>query len=196
VGRSRAQQSDRTLVMATRFLEDIRREILHAAQQGADIEPRVRSVHERQGHATPEFRTLAIPIPEGVGAMAPDALSGTIARYARRYAPDCLLLALEAETEAADGSSRTLLIAEARDRKGTRMYWMQPFRSSRGAVDWDEPLEGGWRDPGEAEMVLDEAFAGEAPAPVPPPHTVRRRAGRPPADREVVLPGTGAGEAD
>jgi hypothetical protein len=192
VGRSRTQQAERTLGMATRFLEEIRDDIGRAAREGADIEPRIRSVHERSGHATPEFRTIAIPLPDEIGAAPPEVLSGAIAHYTARRAPDCLLLAMEAEIEEDGGSRRTLLIAEARDRAGTRMYWMQPFQSGAAAVDWDEPLEGGWRDPGEAEMILDAAFAGrDLPAEAPRPRR-RRPARRAAADREVPL----AGRAD
>ena len=38
------------------------------------------------------------------------------------------------------------------------MYWMQPYSPTGSRVDWDEPLTGGWCDPGEAEMILDAAF--------------------------------------
>lgn len=200
MGRSRTQQAERTLGMATRFLEEIRDDIGRAAREGADIEPRIRSVHERAGHATPEFRTIAIPLPDEIGAAPPEVLSGAIAHYAARRAPDCLLLAMEAEMDADGGGRRTLLIAEARDLAGTRMYWMQPFRPSGAAVDWDEPVEGGWRDPGEGEMILDAAFAGRDLPPEPP----RRRRRRPAAevdalagaDREVALQGAAAGRAD
>jgi hypothetical protein len=150
------QQLERTLGMATRFLDEVRGDIGRAALEGADIPPRLRSVHEKPGHATPEFRTVAIPVPDGMGGVPPEILSGTIARYAKTRKPDCLLLAMEAEMDG-DGN-RTLLIAEARDRNGTRMYWMQPYRPAGTRVDWEEPLAGGWSDPGEAEMILDAAF--------------------------------------
>jgi hypothetical protein len=197
VGRSRTQQIERTLTMATRFLDEVRDDIGRAARDGGDIAPRIRSVHERAGHATPEFRTLAIPLPDGFDAP-PDALSGTIAHYARQRAPDCLLLAMEARVQEGEGDPRTLLIAEARDRAGTRMYWMQPFRPGAAAVDWEEPMEGGWRDPGEAEMILDAAFAGSDLPPEPPrrPRRTRASARSRGADREVVLPGPGAGRGD
>lgn len=196
MGQSRTHRIERTLGMATKFLDEIRDEIGRAAREGADIEPRVRSVNERAGHATPEFRTLAIPIPDEIGTLPPDALSGTIARFAERRRPDCLMLAMEAQMDDA-GVPRTLLIAEARDRSGTRMYWMQPFRADGRDVEWEEPLEGGWRDPGEAEMILDAAFAGrDLPADVPSPPRPRRRpavapATGPAADREVPLAGAG-----
>lgn len=192
MARSRTQQLERTLGMATRFLEEVRDDIGRAAQEGADIPPRLRSVHEKPGHATPEFRTLAIPVPDEVGGVSPDILSGTIARYAESRRPDCLMLAMEAEM--ADGEDgRALLIAEARDRAGTRMYWMQPFRPGGSRVDWEEPLTGGWCDPGEAEMILDASFPlGEARD----EGNRRGRGGKAtPDDREVPLAGV-RGRAD
>lgn len=196
------QQLERTLGMATRFLEEVRGDIGRAALEGADIPPRLRSVHEKPGHATPEFRTLAIPVPDGLGNVPPEILAGTIAKYAQARKPDCLMLAMEAEM--ADGDdSRTVLIAEARDRAGTRMYWMQPFRPGGSKVDWEEPLTGGWCDPGEAEMILDAAFPrGEAredaaAARRTPADQARRDVRRqvPQEDREVPLAGV-AGRAD
>ena len=152
------QQLERTLGMATRFLDEVRGDIGRAALEGADIPPRLRSVHEKPGHATPEFRTVAIPVPAGMAGVPPEILSGTIARYAETKHPDCLLLAMEAELEADGKGRRPVLIAEARDRAGTRMYWMQPYRPAGSHVDWEEPMAGGWADPGEAEMILDAAF--------------------------------------
>src|SRR5687768_2565783 len=143
VARSRIQQLERTLGMATRFLDEVRGDIGRAALEGADIPPRLRSVHEKPGHATPEFRTVAIPIPDGLGGVPPEILSGTIARYAQTKKPDCLLLAMEAEMDADGNGSRQVLIAEARDRTGTRMYWMQPYSPEGTHVDWAEPLAGG-----------------------------------------------------
>ena len=203
MARSRMQQLERTLGMATRFLEEVRGDIGRAAMEGADIPPRLRSVHEKPGHATPEFRTLAIPVPDGLGSVPPEILSGTIARYAQTRKPDCLMLAMEAEMQADGEGSRTVLIAEARDRAGTRMYWMQPFRPAGTKVDWEEPLTGGWCDPGEAEMILDAAFPrGEAREEVAvarrtPAERARREARRqvPQEDREVPLAGV-AGRAD
>ncbi|HEU0300591.1 MAG TPA: hypothetical protein VFR37_14070 [Longimicrobium sp.] len=189
--------------MATRFLEEVRDDIGRAALEGADIPPRLRSVHEKPGHATPEFRTLAIPVPDGLGSMPPEILSGTIAKYAQTRKPDCLMLAMEAEMQAEGDAGRTVLIAEARDRAGTRMYWMQPFRPGGSRVDWEEPLTGGWCDPGEAEMILDAAFPrGEArveaaaPRATPAEHARREiRRQVPHEDREVPLAGV-AGRAD
>jgi hypothetical protein len=198
------QQIERTLGMATRFLDEVRTDVGRAAMEGADIPPRLRSVHEKPGHATPEFRTVAIPVPDGLGCVPPEILSGTIARYAQTKKPDCLLLAMEAEMDADGDGSRSVLIAEARDRSGTRMYWMQPYRPSGTRVDWEEPLTGGWCDPGEAEMILDAAFSrAEARAlraddlPRSKVDNDRRDARRqtPELDREVPLMAVG-GRAD
>jgi hypothetical protein len=202
VARSRIQQIERTLGMATRFLDEVRGDIGRAALEGADIPPRLRSVHEKPGHATPEFRTVAIPVPDGLGSVSPEILAGTIAKYAQTRKPDCLMLAMEAEMEADEGS-RTVLIAEARDRTGTRMYWMQPYSPAGSKVDWDEPLTGGWCDPGEAEMILDAAFKrGDATRlrddAKPSSEERARRDDRrqtPMEDREVPLLGM-AGRAD
>lgn len=204
MARSRMQQIERTLGMATRFLDEVRGDIGRAALEGADIPPRLRSVHEKPGHATPEFRTVAIPVPDGLGSVPPDILSGTIAKYAQTRKPDCLMLAMEAEMDADGEGSRTVLIAEARDRTGTRMYWMQPYSPAGTRVDWDEPLTGGWCDPGEAEMILDAAFKrGDASylrpdaAGATPEERARREVRRqtPLEDREVPLVGI-AGRAD
>lgn len=153
MARSRIVQMERTLGFATRFLEEVREDIGRAVAEGADTPPRLRSIHERAGHATPEFRTLTIPIPEGIGGASPEVLSGTIARYAATKTPDCLLLALEAITD--DGP---VLIAEARDRAGTRLFWMQPYAAVSRRVSWQEPMQGGWTDPDGEEMILDAAF--------------------------------------
>ena len=99
MARSRMQQIERTLGMATRFLDEVRGDIGRAALEGADIPPRLRSVHEKPGHATPEFRTVAIPVPDGLGSVPPEILSGTIAKYAQTRKPDCLMLAMEAEMD-------------------------------------------------------------------------------------------------
>lgn len=148
---------ERTLGFATRFLDEVRDDIGQAALGGTDTPPRIRSVHEAPGHATPEFRTLNIPMPDGIGGASPEILSGAIARFAADKKPDRLLLALEAQM---DGAS--VLIAEARDRAGTRMFWVQPFATVGTQVLWSEPLDGGWRDPGDEEMILDASFKGRA----------------------------------
>jgi hypothetical protein len=158
LARSKLVQMERTLGFATRFLTEMREEIDRASAAGSDIPPCVRSVHERAGHATPEFRTLAIPVPQNLGAVSPEILSGAIARYAAQKSPDCLMLALQAEMERPEGGSGPVLIAEARDRMGTRLFWMQAYTVSGPRVAWDDPVEGGWRDPGEEEMILDAAF--------------------------------------
>jgi hypothetical protein len=152
---------ERTLGFATRFLDEVRDDIGQAALGGTDTPPRIRSVHEAPGHATPEFRTLNIPMPDGIGGASPEILSGAIARFAADKKPDRLLLALEAQMEGA-----SVLIAEARDRAGTRMFWVQPFAVHGTRVLWSEPLDGGWRDPGDEEMILDASFKGRALAEV------------------------------
>jgi hypothetical protein len=157
MARSKLIQMERTLSLATRFLTEMREEIDRAAAAGSDVPPRVRSVHERPGHATPEYRTMAIPVPDGMGGVSPQILSGAIARYATQKNPDCLMLGLEAEMER-EGGPGPVLIAEARDRMGTRLFWMQAYRVAGGRVAWDDPAEGGWQDPGEEEMILDAAF--------------------------------------
>ncbi|HKP74905.1 MAG TPA: hypothetical protein VJT67_05145 [Longimicrobiaceae bacterium] len=153
--RSRIQQMERVLTFAARFLEEVREDIHRCKMDGSDTPPRIRSVHERPGHATPEFRTLTIPIPDGYGGLSPEVLSGAIAKFAAGKRPDCLLLALEAEN--GDGP---LLIAEARCRYGTRLFWMQPFTWRASKLEWGEPLDGGWQDPDGEEMILDAAFTG------------------------------------
>jgi hypothetical protein len=152
--RSRIMQVERVLSFATRFLDEIRDDIARARMDGSDAPPRLRGIHERPGHATPEFRTLNIPVPAGLGGVSPEVLSGTIARYAVSKTPDVLLLALEAET--GDGP---VLIAEARCRFGTRLFWMQPFSVNGSLVTWGQPVDNGWRDPGDEEMILDAAFS-------------------------------------
>ncbi len=144
---------ERVLSFATRFLEEVRADISRAKMDGTDTPPRLRSVHERPGHATPEFRTLNIPAPDGM-ELSPDVLSAVIARYAAPKRPDCLILAFEAELD-----GRPVLISEARCKFGTRLFWMQPFTLEATHVEWDEPLHEGWRDPGDEEMILDASFA-------------------------------------
>ncbi len=150
---------ERTLELARAFLHEVRRDLERAVAAGSDLPPRIRSVHERAGHATPEYRTLAVPIPSGGGGASPEVLSGVIARYAAAKVPLGLLLALDALTESAGGIQHSVLICEARDRTGTRLFFVQPFRVEAGLVSWNDPVEGGWRDPGEEEMILDASFA-------------------------------------
>ena len=145
---------ERILGFATRFLEEVRDDISRSKMDGSDTPPRVRSVHENPGHATPEFRTLTIPIPDSFGGLSPEVLSGAIAKFASTKRPDCLLLVFEAENE--DGP---IVIAEARCRYGTRLFWVQPYTVTGAHVEWGEPLTGGWADPGEEEMILDASFA-------------------------------------
>jgi hypothetical protein len=147
VPRNTLVQMERVLHYAARFLEDMREDVERAAAEGADTPPRVRSVHEIQGHATPDFRTIAIPVTNHEAPVSPEVLSGTIARYAQMKKPDCLMLALEAQMEREDGTSGPVLIAEARDRVGTRLFWMQPYDVDERRVRWGEPRSGGWIDP-------------------------------------------------
>lgn len=157
---SSVTRRERTLEMAHGFLEEVRRDLTRTAPSGADLPPRVRSVHERAGHATPEYRTLAVPVPEDGGGASPQVLSEVIAQYAARKAPICLILAFDAVMRTAAGESQPVLLAEARDQAGTRLFLMQPFRVEGSRVRWEDPVEGGWRDPGEEEMILDASFAG------------------------------------
>lgn len=155
-----ARQS-RTLEWAHVFVNEVRREIEKAARDGDDVPPRLRCIHERQGHATPEYRTLAIPIPDGVGGASPEVLSLAVARFSRARSASCLVLAFDAVMQAGDGQAAPVLIAEVRDRIGTRFFLMQPFtKNGAGVVEWGEPFEGGWREPGDEEMILDAAFRG------------------------------------
>ncbi|HEX2092644.1 MAG TPA: hypothetical protein VHG28_09595 [Longimicrobiaceae bacterium] len=157
MARSKMARLERTLGAATRFLDEMRAEIGRTAPAGDGFPPRLRCIHERAGHATPEYRNLAIPVPEGFGGASPEILSGAIARYAAEKCPDCLLLALDLVLDSGSGP-QPVLVAEARDAAGARLFWMQPYRVQGGTVAWEEPLEGGWRDPGEEEMILDAAF--------------------------------------
>lgn len=162
-------QQERTRRLAAAFLDEYRRDLERATAGGADLPPRLRSVHARPGHATPEYRTHAIPIPAGMGEASPEVLSGLIARYAALKPPVCLLLALEAVVQMGEADAGRVLIAEARDAAGTRLFYVQPFRAERKEVAWGEPDGGGWRDPGDDEMVLDAAFSPPAAAPLPDP---------------------------
>jgi hypothetical protein len=174
VARSTLLQLERTLHHATRFVEEMRSDLIRAARDGADLPPRIRSVHEAPGHTTPEFRTLNIPIPDGLGVMPVDVLSIAIAHYAHRKRPDRIIMAMEAEM---DGGP--VLIAEARDRAGSRLFWVQPFTRGDDGIEWGEPIGGGWRDPGEQEMILDGSFANLPPVAVP------ARRGSPPAPKTM-----------
>jgi len=145
---------ERVLGFAARFVEEVRDDLARGKMDGSDTPPRIRCVHERPGHASPEFRTLSIPVPDGFGGMSPDVMSGCIARFAASKKPDCLLLAFEADTQ----EHGPALIAEARCRYGTRMFWVQPYTVMPTHVEWAEPVGGGWRDPGDDEMILDAAF--------------------------------------
>ena len=155
-------QRERTVEMAHAFLAEVRRDLERATAAGCDLPPRLRSVHVRAGHATPEYRTLAIPADAGSGGASPEVLSEMIARYAALRPPSCMILALDGLSQADDGSSCPILIAEARDAVGTRLFWMQPFRATGGKIEWDTPVGGGWQDPGDQELILDGAFADAA----------------------------------
>lgn len=156
--RSQIAQMERTLAMASRFLDDVRLDVNRSAPDGTDMPPRVRCVHEKPGHTTPEFRTLAIPIPPGLGGASPEILSTTLTRFATTRKPDCMVLAVEAVLADEDGTPGPVLIAEARDQRGTRLFWLQRYRVEEGRVMWSEPTGDGWQDPGEQEMILDAAF--------------------------------------
>lgn len=150
---------ERALEWAHTFVEEVRREIEEAALRRNDVPPRLRSVHERAGHATPEYRTLAVQVPDGAEGASPEVLSGLIARFARAKPATCLILAFDAVMDGPDGEPRPVLIAEVRDRLDARFFLVQPFhKDERGVVRWGEPLDGGWRDPGDEEMILDASF--------------------------------------
>lgn len=153
-------QPERVLELAHAFLQEVRRDLEKASAEGTDLPPRLRTVQARTGHGTPDLRTLGIPVPAGGEGSSPEILSSLIARYNADKPASCLLLALDVISAADDGSQRPLLIAEARDRWGTRLFMMQPFHVENGKVRWDEPLGGGWQDPGGEEMILDAAFSG------------------------------------
>lgn len=69
-----------------------------------------------------------------------------------------MMLVLDVVAEDDDGKPRPLLVGEARDRSGTRLFLVQPFGVSDGRLTWFDPLDGGWRDPGDEEMIIDAAF--------------------------------------
>ena len=147
------------LHIGNRFLEEFRADLVRAASDGSDTPPRLRLVHERSGHATPEYRTLSIPVPEAAGGASPEHISALVARYSRTRAPDALLLAMELMGTGADGEPHPLMVVEARSRDGVRLFWMQSFSVHDRRTTWAEPEEGGWQDPGEEEMILDASFA-------------------------------------
>lgn len=156
---SSVARRERTLELALAFVEEVRRDLERAMAAGSDLPPRIRSVHERVGHATPEYRTFAVQVPPGASGASPEVLSEMIARYATTKAPSCLMLALDAVSDSDADGQKSVLIAEVRDRSGTRLYFVQPFRLGTRGIRWDEPLGGGWRDPGAEEMILDASFA-------------------------------------
>jgi hypothetical protein len=151
-------QQERTRAHADRFLDEMRHEIVRCCARGASFIPHLRCVHEKQSHATPEFRTLLIPQGDGVAEISPEALSYTIAEFARRRTPDRLILVMDAVHRQDDGEPEAVLIAEARDRVGTRLFLIQPYRAGNGDVFWHPPRTGSWQDPGDEEMILDAAF--------------------------------------
>lgn len=157
---------ERTLELAQAFLEDVRHELEVATAQRFDLPPRIRTMHTRAGHATPEYRTIAIPRVRGEEAST-TLMSEQISRYARAKLPCSIVLVFDALMQGEGGERCPVLIAEARDRWGTRLFLMQPFRFLGERVEWLKPVEGGWRDPGEQEMILDASFdpaAGEEAA--------------------------------
>lgn len=156
--RSSSLEPQRTQLYADGFLQEMRSAIEQAVKSGLDSPPRLRSVHERPGHATPEFRTLVIPAPPGMTTLSPRALSATIAYFAAKRTPDRLVLAMDALQDDGTGQPVPVLIAEARDLAGTRLFRVQPYRVERGTVRWADARDGGWCDPGAEEMILDAAF--------------------------------------
>jgi hypothetical protein len=151
--------AERILRLAHDFLQETRLDLARAVAEGSDLPPRIRTVHDRAGHSSPEYRTLAVPIPQSAEGGSPTVLSSAIASYAARRPPSCLMLSLDLITTGEDGKPQALLVAEARDRIGTRLFIAQPFTIADGRITWGEPLEGGWRDPGEDEMIIDAAFS-------------------------------------
>ena len=169
-------QRERTIEMAHAFLAEVCRDLERATAAGCDLPPRLRSVHVRAGHATPEYRTLAIPADPGSAGASPEVLSAMIARYAAVRPPCCMILALDGLSQGEDGTSRPILIAEARDVVGTRIFWMQPFRATAGKIEWGAPMGGGWQDPDDQELILDLAFAEVREGPAPAARSVPRAA--------------------
>ena len=158
VTRPRMIQPQKVLEWAHTFVEEVRRDLEKASMEGSDLPPRLRLVNLRPGQMGPETRTLAVPVPPGGEGSSPEILSSLIARYVADKPSSCLLLALDVLAAGDGGEQQPLLIAEARDRGGTRLFLMQPFRVEKERVLWDEPLGGGWQDPGREEMILDAAF--------------------------------------
>lgn len=154
-----SNRRSRTQEMADAFLDEARIDLERAVAQGTDVPPRIRLVNERAGHATAEYRTLAVPIPPGAEGASPEALSRVIATYTASRDPSALLLVLDVVGQTGDGEEQPLLIAEARDQEGTRLFYLQPFTVRGQRVEWSEPQSGGWSDPGEEEMILDAAFS-------------------------------------
>jgi hypothetical protein len=163
--RKGSQQRERILAMADAFLAEARRDLERAASLGCDLPPRLRSVHSRPGHATPEYRTRAIPPDPAGNPLSPDTLSEMIARYTALKPPSCAMLAMDGISTVGGGDERPVLIAEVRDAESTRAFWMQTYRTVGGSVKWDDPVAGGWQDPADNELILDLAFARDMEAP-------------------------------
>jgi hypothetical protein len=151
----------RLIRLATDFADEMRADLGKAVADGTDLPPRIRSVHDRAGHASPEYRTLAVPIPSYAEGASPTVLSSAIAHYAARRPPTCLLLTLDVIGTSDDGAPQPLFIVEARDSSGNRLFLAQPFDVVDGRIEWREPVEGGLRDPGDDEMIIDAAFGHE-----------------------------------
>jgi hypothetical protein len=158
-------QQGRTLRWAQVFLDEIKCTIERACYSEQDVMlPRMRAVHERRGHATPEFRTAVIPVAGEAAGQFPELLGRTLAQYARTRPPVALLLAIGLVGIGRNGQPTNLLILEAHDGKGTRRCWKQGYATGSRTVSWDAPELEGWFEPGEDEMILDIAFAA-APDP-------------------------------
>lgn len=160
-------QPERTLEIAAAFLEDTRRDLERATVHGCDMLPRLRTVHLRDGHATPEFRTLAIPNVPGTAGASPEILGALIARFALIHPPCVMALAFDCVSKSMSGAIGPVLIAEVRDIGGTRAFWVQPFTVVQEKIVWGEAVGGGWQDPGEEELILDKAFVVPATAMAP-----------------------------
>lgn len=156
-------QQQRTVQLAAAFLEEVRRDVEQAVMGGRDFAPRLRSVHERSGHATPEYRTMAIPVPAEAVASghSPELLSRTIAHFAEEKHPVCLFLAVDVLMDTAAGPPQSALILEARDAAGTRRYLVQTYEVESRRVRWATLRTAEWLDAGDQEMILDAAFGGQ-----------------------------------